>query len=154
MPMPMLVRPRVVASGYNFLASFFLAEERCLTVGLGATGAKRPESVFSPRRSQRVPVGLEPATFGAKVWRSARSTIGSVVSGLMGWWGNQPRPPPPSRKKNLSLQRKKEDRRGVATTPERMGMGMDMGRERGPRDSIAGRAGRSNGHGRGHGHKG
>ena len=41
----------------------------------------------------------------------------------------------------------------MATNPERMGMGMDTGRERGPRDSIAGRAGRSNGHGRGHGHK-
>ena len=65
MQMPMPVRPRVVASGYNFLPSFYLIEERCLTVGLGATGAKRPESVFSPRRSQRVPVG--PATFGANV---------------------------------------------------------------------------------------
>ena len=47
-------------------------------VWLGGEKAKRPESVFSPRRSQRVPVGLEPATFGAKVWRSTRSTIGSV----------------------------------------------------------------------------
>jgi len=39
---------------------------------------KRPESVFLLRRSQRVPVGLVPTTFGAKAWRSTRSTIGSV----------------------------------------------------------------------------
>ncbi len=46
MQMPMPVRPRVVASGYNFLPSFFLIEERCLTVGLGATGAKKTRERF------------------------------------------------------------------------------------------------------------
>ena len=129
MPMPMPVRPRVVASGYNFLPSFFLIEERCLTVGLGATGAKRPESVFSPRRSQRVPVGLEPATFGAKAWRSARSTIGSVVSGQKGEGATKlARPPLLPEKNKLSHQRKKKgSRRGVAAKLERMGMGMGMG---------------------------
>ena len=79
-------------------------------VGSGGEKAKRPESVFSPRRSQRVPVGLEPATFGAKVWRSTRSTIGSVVSGQKGEGATKLARPPFFQKKTNSpiKERKKE----------------------------------------------
>ena len=44
--MPTPVRPRVVSRGYLPLPSFFLIEERCLTVGLGATGAKKTRERF------------------------------------------------------------------------------------------------------------
>ena len=99
-----------------------------LPSGRGATG-QRPESGFSPRRSQRNPVGLEAATFGAEAWRSTRSTIGSVVSGQKGEGATKLARPPFFQKKNkLSHQRKKKgSRRGVAAKLERMGMGMGMG---------------------------
>ena len=88
---------------------------------MGGDRVKRPESVFSPRRSQRVPVGLEPATFGAKVWRSTRSTIGSVISGQKGEGATKlARPPFFQKKTNSPIKERNKEAGGVMMT-ERAG---------------------------------
>ena len=59
----------MVVAGVCAVVLVFTGCSRCSAVR-GFRVQKQPGSVFSPRRSQWAPVGFEPATFGAKVWRS------------------------------------------------------------------------------------